>query len=151
MIWLHTLYGLLAWSLYHYIGHRVWHVHMHRGHRNALLEQEIMHHVHYDEPAHPDEAHIAFPWSLWALTGAMVAGYMGLFGLTVGLAFGLGAFGGMTLDDQLHRQMHRGTLGWGWFVQWHRDHHRTHATNFAMATGAIWDVVFGTHKEKADG
>ncbi len=139
-----ALLGLVSWSLYHYVGHRVWHVHMHHGHRNALLEQEIKHHIYYDEPAHPNEKHIAFPWTLWALTGAMVTVFALFAGWVNGAWFGLGAFGGMVVDDQMHRAMHRKTLQWPWFVRWHQAHHRTHAGNFAMVTGAVWDVLFCT-------
>lgn len=144
----HSCLGLFVWSLYHYTGHRVWHWWMSRGYEGGVLRKEVQHHDHYDAHMDPDEAHLSFPWDLWVLTGVLVIGYAVWFGLRPGLAFGLGAFGGMTVDDQLHRQMHRGTLGWGWFVRWHADHHRTHVTNYAMATGAIWDRLFGTsHKE----
>lgn len=148
MTWAAVGLGVLAWSLYHYWGHRLWHLWMHHGKRNALLEQEIQHHLHYDEPTHPDEAHLAFPWSLWALTGAMVLAAMVAGGLTFGLLFGLGAFGGMVFDDQLHRRMHRGSLRWDWFMRWHQAHHRTHTGNFSMATGVMWDRVFGTHHKE---
>lgn len=139
-----VLLGVLVWSAYHYVGHRIWHAWMRRGVRGGPIAKEAQHHDCYDAPAHPDEAHIGFPWELWACTGALGLLIVFGWGALTGLLVTIGMYAGMAVDDQLHRRMHRGTLRWPWFVRWHTRHHATHDGNYAMATGVIWDWLGGT-------
>lgn len=133
------LLGILVWSWLHYWGHRLWHRYMQRGWRGGMLTKEVAHHVHFDQGGDEDRRHIAFPWEMW-LYATGIASLLWL----VSVWAAVGVLVGVTVDDLAHRQMHGHRWIWGWFRRAHASHHQTHATHFAMVTGAVWDWMFGT-------
>jgi hypothetical protein len=143
---MHVFAGLVVWTLYGYLGHRFWHVLMARGIHWRIYRKEELHHAHYDPPPHPDERYESWPIDVWMMTLALTVGYGFAVGLRGGCLFGLGAFAGMFVDDQIHRLHHSGLLHWEWFDRRHTLHHERHDCNFSFVTGALWDRILGTQR-----
>lgn len=147
----HLTVGWIAWSLSHYLLHRVWHKSILDNKYDVSSHGESEHHRCYDNIINsatldPHKIFISFPYLFILPQVALISSWYGfIFGLSAGASFFASAFISMTLDDQAHRIWHSSKkLGpiMSYFKNLHNLHHTTHKNNFSFITGIIWDLLF---------
>lgn len=151
-----VILGWMFWSLGHYTTHRLWHRWMLRGVTNAAVEGERQHHETFDgnsqEFSNVPASHISFRLHFPIVAGSLasipvyfVAGFSSAITMMLSFVFFV------LIDDRAHRLAHGLPLKFCnscglWIRELHRRHHDEHDKNFAILSGIIWDISFGTFR-----
>jgi hypothetical protein len=129
-------FGLLAWSLFEYVAHRV-SFHHEPASAGAVLYGYIVHGVHHAYP--DDERRWMMPiWVTLPIAGVLYAGFAAALGRYAPAVFAGFLHGYLTYRGRLPTRLGR------FLRQYHLAHHHGMPDRHFGVSSPLWDVVFRT-------